>query len=71
MKKQWYAVRTQFHGGGIISRHKNEELAAKAAKKYRMTDCCCGCAGVAEAAEYDRLESAGEQSWPNPYALTQ
>ena len=37
-------VKTAFHGGGVISHHTSEELAERAAKRWRGdTDCTCGC----------------------------
>lgn len=43
----WLVVRTRFHGGGIISRHKTAYCAVMAAIKHRgQTDCTCGCCGV-------------------------
>ncbi len=62
MATKFYVYKTQFHGGGLISRHRSELAAEKAAKKWRgKTDCTCGCAVVTTEIPAD----AGEDS--NPY----
>lgn len=61
-----YVVRTAFHNGGIVSRHRSAEAAERAAAKYAFTGCTCGCASVVAAADYDTLPAAGT----NPYAIT-
>jgi len=61
--------RTAFHGGGLISRHHNPEAAEKAAKKCRMSDCVCGCAGVLGPGEEPKSADENDRIWKNPYAL--
>ncbi len=47
MKNAKYAVvRTAFHGGGIISLHKSLAAAEKSVKKYKNSECSCGCCAV-------------------------
>lgn len=67
---QYYVVLTQFHGGGIVSRHRTREAAERAARKQRVSGCVCGCAGAISAGDYEMLEDAHNQAWSNPYALT-
>jgi hypothetical protein len=60
----WLLVRTSFHGGGIISQHRTEKAAKRAAgRDGRERDrlfghCECGCAGVIRRDQYDRLPQA-------------
>lgn len=63
----WLVVRTAFHGGGIVSRHRYERTANAAALRYASKHCECGCAGVVAAADYDSLPVHSEVS--SPYAL--
>lgn len=42
----YVVVRTKFHGGGIVSKHKTIEGAVRAAKKYRGSSCTCGCCNI-------------------------
>jgi hypothetical protein len=58
----YYVVRTKFHGGGIVSRHRVEARADEAARRYSRGGCCCGCAGVVTADEYDTLPSV-DDAW--------
>ena len=59
-----YAVyRTQFHNGGLISRHATPEAAAKAVRKAKIGDCMCGCA-VAVGPQDPRPKPAAEVRWP-------
>ena len=37
---------TQFHGGGLLSRHATEAAAETARKRAKIGDCTCGCAVV-------------------------
>lgn len=68
----YYVVKTAFHGGGIVSWHRTEKGAEKAAHAWKISSCTCGCAGVVSVKEYEGLESQDRnQSWSkNPYALT-
>jgi hypothetical protein len=66
---KWAVVRTAFHGGGIVSRHTTEVLAERAAQRYAMADCECGCAGVLPLEEVDALPSHIDIQ--DPYALAQ
>jgi hypothetical protein len=63
----YYLVKTRFHGGGIVSRHKTLRAAEKAAKHWRSTSCTCGCCGVVTAADYEHLIDADKCD--SPYAL--
>lgn len=46
MAKQYLVVATQFHGGGVLSRHRSALAAIKASEKGKSNSCCCGCNGV-------------------------
>lgn len=48
-------VRSKFHGGGIVSRHRTVRAAWRAYKAMRADDCGCGCAGIIPASDYERL----------------
>lgn len=61
-----YVVRTAFHGGGVVSRHRTREAAERAAARYRRGDCTCGCAQVIPAEQYEALPEA--MSALSPYA---
>jgi len=68
MKKQsfnFYLVKTQFHGGGLISRHATLEAAEKAAKKWSVPGCTCGCCDVVTPAEYEKLPTVQACRWPD------
>ena len=54
-------VRTQFHGGGIASRHRTREAAEKAADRYQAQ------VAVVTAEEYEQLRECGECK--SPYSL--
>lgn len=60
-------VRTQFHGGGVVSRHRFRETAERAARRYESASCSCGCAGVVTLEEYEQLRDCGETV--SPYIL--
>jgi len=61
---------TAFHGGYLISRHKTEWAAERAGRKYRMTSCSCGCAGVIDTDAGEKPGTQSEQDqWNNPYAI--
>lgn len=52
-------VRTAYHRGGIVSRHRTlEAVVAAQRRRYRMTECVCGCAVVVESGDYDALPYA-------------
>ena len=57
----YYAVRTAYHGGGIISRHTTRALAEQAARRYAAKDCACGCAGAVATIDYAALPHMGTQ----------
>ena len=61
----YLVVRTAFHGGGEVSRHKALDRAAMALLRYRAGECSCGCAEIVPASEYDELPHANESH--NPY----
>lgn len=69
-KLKWSVYRTSFHGGGLISRHHTKDLAEKAARKYRSSDCVCGCAGVIGPGEEPLNAEYNRNILKNPYALT-
>jgi len=61
---------TAFHGGGFVSRHSSLALAKKAVKKYAMTDCSCGCAGIINTQEGEKPGTQSDQdNYSNPYAI--
>lgn len=39
-------VKTAFHGGGIVSRHRSLAAAARSADRWASKHCTCGCTGV-------------------------
>lgn len=45
-----YALyRTQFHGGGLLSRHETIDAAERARARHRgRTECLCGCAVIVD-----------------------
>lgn len=57
-------VRTAFHGGGIISKHRKLVCAIAAQRRYAMTDCVCGCSIVIEAERYENLPVAMDAKAP-------
>lgn len=69
MKKEYFAVKTAFHGGGIISRHSTRELAEAACRRFKMTDCTCGCCGVILVKDYYNLPNSIDIQ--DPYSLAQ
>ena len=60
---------TAFHGGRLISRHRTREAAERAVKKYRMTDCVCGCAGVIDTRTEQPGSVADQDHYNDPYAV--
>jgi len=49
----YYCVATEFHGGGMISKHLTLRGAARAVVDGQdTTDCICGCARILDSAEY-------------------
>ena len=69
MEKNFWLVKTAFHGGGLISKHSTIELAEKAQSKWNMGECKCGCSGIVSPDEFDNLDLAMNLS--DPYALAQ
>ena len=68
MRYQVYA--TAFHGGGLVSTHRTIAAAERAVKKYRMSDCCCGCAGIIDTGAGEKPGTQEDQdNWSNPYAI--
>ena len=72
MKKEYrYEVyATAYHGGRRISGHNTMSAAERAARRYRMTDCVCGCAGIIDrgAGEIPGTQ-ADQEKWSDPYAI--
>jgi len=70
MKKTMYAVvRSEFHGGGIVSEHDTEAKALHARHQYRGS-CECGCASVIEVPPGHHLElTEPDPMHSNPYAI--
>lgn len=64
----WRVFATAFHGGRLISRHATREAAETAARRWRMSDCVCGCAGVVGPGEQPGTQ-ADQERWSNPYAV--
>ena len=60
----WAVVRTAYHGGGIVSRHRSPEAAERAARRQRVPDCVCKCAVVILAADVDALPYATDAKTP-------
>lgn len=48
---RYLVLRTAFHGGGLVSRHRTRPAAEKAAAARASKECRCGCVGV-----WDRKE---------------
>lgn len=65
----YLVVRTAFHGGGIVSRHRTLKRAGLAAAKYGRGECKCGCCHIVAASEYEALPYA--QDCRSPYAAAQ
>ncbi len=59
---------TAFHGGRLISRHATQAAADAAARRWRMTDCACGCAGVVGPGE-DPGTQRQQDAYSDPYAV--
>ena len=54
-KLPWCVFKTQFHNGGLVSRHRTEAAAERAARLRRgKTECACGCVCVVN------VEAAGQ-----------
>jgi hypothetical protein len=51
----WLVVRTAFHDGGIVSRHRTRAAADAASRRIGSRSCTCGCTCVIAAADYDAL----------------
>lgn len=62
-------IRTAFHRGGIISRHRTLRTAGLAAAKYSRGKCACGCCHIMAPSEYRSLPYA--QDCHSPYAAAQ
>lgn len=60
----YYVVKTKFHGGGIVSKHRTLRAAKAAAKGWKAESCTCGCCGVVTAAEYDDLQFSDDVFLP-------
>ncbi len=59
---------TAFHGGRLLSRHVTLEAAEAAARRWRMTDCVCGCAGVVGPGDAPGTQ-AQQGQYSDPYAV--
>lgn len=59
--KMYRVYRTNFHGGGLLSRHRTRAAADKAAQRRASSECTCGCVVVIEPGMADP-EPAGEGS---------
>lgn len=59
-------VRTAFHRGGLVSRHRTREAAEAARHRFAARDCTCGCAVVVTREEYEALPGANDAR--SPYA---
>lgn len=73
MKSQWegwpyLVVATQFHQGGLVSKHRTRASAEAHAKHWRGAECKCGCCAVIESKDWDDLPEA--QYSTDPYELT-
>ncbi len=65
-----YVVRTAFHSGGIVSKHKSRKAAERSAKRWTgNTECQCGCCGVVPAEELSLLVAATDARSPYTLAL--
>lgn len=63
-------VRTAFHGGGVLSRHRKLARAEVAAERYRkLGNCCCGCARVIEMTHLRELSYAQDATYAGQAAL--
>lgn len=71
-KPGWAVVATRFHGGGIISRHFTREAAERAARRWAMKDCTCGCCDVVSPRELKNLPGTetNDRNGYSPYDLT-
>jgi len=68
---KFYVVRTAFHGGGIVSKHKTIERARQALSIARTGDCTCGCAGVVAVEDYHRISSNPDTCRPSDLLRTE
>jgi hypothetical protein len=64
----YHVYATAYHGGRLISRHATREAAEQAVRRWRMTDCSCGCAGIIGPGEHPGTQAEQDQ-WSNPYAI--
>jgi len=60
----YLVVRTAFHGGGEVSRHKSLGRAAMALLRYQAGACSCGCAEIVPEGEYGELPHASDSHNP-------
>ena len=67
-KLRYHVYATAFHRGGLISRHRTSEAAERAARRWRMTDCVCGCAAVIDIVA-DGKPPAYRNSDESPYQV--
>ena len=65
---KWCVVKTAFHGGGILSKHKTFKEALKAANKFRGSDCDCGCCGIIRIEDINKLQWSDEVIEPRALA---
>jgi len=63
-------VRTAFHGGGVVSRHRSEEAALRSVRRYWGTcGCACGCVCVVPIEDLDQLPSVADAGHPSHPAI--
>ena len=62
----WLVVRTAYHGGGIVSHHRQIMRAIAAMRRLSNPECYCDCVGIVLAADYESLRDANTAS---PYEL--
>ena len=66
----WQVVATRFHGGGVISAHRSILAAARAARKWKISDCTCGCCGVVPVAKELPGTECNNSNGYSPYSIT-
>ena len=66
MEGPYLVVRSAFHGGGMISKHRSLRRAAEAVARYESPNCACGCVVIVSATSYESLPHASNSR--SPYA---
>lgn len=67
MSYRYCLVRTAFHGGGIVSRHRTLAAAEKAKARFAAGECKCGCAHVVPIGELGLLPTI--ETCTSPYQV--